>query len=182
MRADPDVLMLDEVPDPETAAQVPDVAITGHLVIAGVEVGGAAAAIRRLLDLGADPWTLSQTLLGVSAQHLALRICTECRVERPAAARSLQALGWDPAEAPPTSAGAGCERCRNRGLRGRIPFFELLEVTPAVAARIAENAPAEALVTAAGEALSPFAADARRKVAEGLVSVEEAARVVRRHM
>jgi type II secretory ATPase GspE/PulE/Tfp pilus assembly ATPase PilB-like protein len=179
MRCDPDVIMVEEVPDRVTAIQLPDVAITGHLVIAGVEVGGAVAAVRRLLDLGADSWTLSQTLLGVSAQRLARRVCPHCRVERAAPPRSLQALGWEPAEAPATFAGEGCEKCRERGFLGRVPFFEVLEVTPAVAAHIAENAPAEALVAAAGDSLSPFLADARRKVAEGLASVEEAARVVR---
>lgn len=182
MRCDPDVLMLDDVPDAETAAQVADVAITGHLVITGLEAGGAVDAIRRLLDLGADPWSLSQTLVGVVAQRLARRICTECREERPAPARSLQALGWAPGEAPPTSAGRGCERCRKSGYRGRVPLFEILEVTPALAARIAEDAPAEALIAAVGDALSPLAADARRKVAEGITSVDEAARVVRRRM
>lgn len=180
MRCDPDVVMLDEAPDRETAVQLADVAVTGHLVIAGVEAGRAVAAIRRLLDLGTDPWTLSQTLVGVSAQRLGRRICPDCRVERAAPARSLQALGWEPGAAPPTFAGEGCERCRKQGYRGRVGFFELLEVTPAVAARIAENAPADAITAAAGDALTSLAADARRKVADGLVPVDEALRVVRR--
>jgi type II secretory ATPase GspE/PulE/Tfp pilus assembly ATPase PilB-like protein len=176
---DPDVIMVGDVLDRETAFQLPDAAISGHLVLACLEASDAVTAIRSLLDLGADPWTLSQTLVGVSAQRLARRICPHCRVERPVPPRSLEALGWQPAEAPPTFSGEGCDRCRKRGLLGRVAFYTLLEVTSALAARIAENAPADDLAAAAGKTPSSFLQYARRAVADGLVTPEEAARVVR---
>src|SRR5262249_12284187 len=152
------------VPDGDTARILPDVAITGHLVMAGFRVGDAIGAVRRLLDLGAGPFTLAATLRGVCAQRLARRICPRCRSRRPAPSLSLPGPGTDPATAPALGAGAGCEQCRQMGFRGRVALFELLEPTPALTQRIAENAPAAALAEAAGAGLTPFVVDARRKV------------------
>jgi type II secretory ATPase GspE/PulE/Tfp pilus assembly ATPase PilB-like protein len=176
---DPDIVMVGDVPDSDTARILPDVAITGHLVLAGFRVGDAIGAVRRLLDLGADPFTLAATLRGVCAQRLARRICPHCRTERAASSLSLQGLGIDPATAPALAAGAGCEQCRQMGFRGRVALFELLEPTPALAERIAENAPAAALAEAAGEGLASFVVDARHKVLEGVTTAEEALRVIR---
>jgi type II secretory ATPase GspE/PulE/Tfp pilus assembly ATPase PilB-like protein len=176
---DPDVVMVGDVPDSDTGRLLPDLAITGHLVLAGFRVGDTIGAVRRLLDLGADPFTLAATLRGVCAQRLPRRICPHCRTERAASSMSLQGLGIDPATAPALSAGAGCEQCRRMGFRGRVPLFELLEPTPALAQRIAENAPAAALAEAAGAGLTPFVEDARRKVLEGVTTAEEALRVIR---
>jgi general secretion pathway protein E len=179
---DPDVVMVGEVPDADTARILPELAITGHGVIAGFEAGTAVAAVRRLLDMGADPYTLSETLVGVCAQRLPRRICLKCRAERPASAVTLQALGLDPASPPTLFWGAGCAACRKRGFIGRVGVFELLESTPALAQRIAENAPAAALAEAAASSLSPLVEDARRKVRDGTTTAEEACRVIRTGM
>jgi type II secretory ATPase GspE/PulE/Tfp pilus assembly ATPase PilB-like protein len=176
---DPDVVMVGDVPDGETARMLPDLAFTGHLVLAGFRVGDAIGGLRRLLDLGADPYSLGATLRGVCAQRLFRRICPHCRTERAASPLSLQALGIDPASAPPLFAGAGCEQCRQTGFKGRIGLFELLDASEALVQRIAEDAPAAALAEAAGGSLTPFLEDARRKVLEGLTTPEEALRVVR---
>jgi general secretion pathway protein E len=176
---DPDVIMVGDVPDAETARILPDLAITGHGVIAGFEAGSAVTAIRRLLDLGADPYTLAQTLVGVCAQRLPRRICPKCRTERPASAIPMQALGLDPNDAPKLYGGAGCVSCRRRGYTGRVGVFELLESTPALAQRIAEDAPVASLAEAAGSSLSPLLDDARRKVLDGTTTPDEAFRVIR---
>jgi general secretion pathway protein E len=188
---DPDVVMVGDVPDSDTARMLPDLAITGHLVLAGFRVGDAIGAVRRLLDLGADPYTLAATLRGVCAQRLCRRICPHCRTGVPAPATgprggssaasriNLQALGLDPAAATTLFVGAGCDSCRQMGFKGRAALFELLEPTPALTQRIAENAPAAALAEAAGAGLTPFLEDARRKVLEGVTSAEEALRVIR---
>jgi len=188
---DPDVVMVGDVPDSDTARMLPDLAITGHLVLAGFRVGDAIGAVRRLLDLGADPYTLAATLRGVCAQRLCRRICPHCRTGVPAPASgpsgassaasriNLQALGLDPAAATTLFVGAGCDLCRQMGFKGRAALFELLEPTPALTQRIAENAPAAALAEAAGAGLTPFLEDARRKVLEGVTTAEEALRVIR---
>jgi type II secretory ATPase GspE/PulE/Tfp pilus assembly ATPase PilB-like protein len=176
---DPDLVMVGDVPDTDTARMLPDLAITGHLVLAGFRTGDAIGAVRRLLDLGADPYTLATTLRGVCAQRLCRRICPHCRTGRAASPINLQGLGIDPATAPALFAGTGCEQCRGMGFKGRTALFELLEPTPALAQRIAENAPAAALAEAAGTGLSPFVEDARRKVLEGVTTAEEALRVIR---
>jgi general secretion pathway protein E len=188
---DPDVVMVGDVPDSDTARMLPDLAITGHLVLAGFRVGDAIGAVRRLLDLGADPYTLAATLRGVCAQRLCRRICPHCRTGVPAPASgpregssaaspiNLQALGLDPAAATTLFVGAGCDPCRQMGFKGRAALFELLEPTPALTQRIAENALAAALAEAAGAGLTPFIEDARRKVLEGVTTAEEALRVIR---
>jgi type IV pilus assembly protein PilB len=176
---DPDIVMVADVPDSDTARILPDLAITGHMIIAGFRAGDAIGAVRRLLDLGADPYTLAATLRGVCAQRLCRRICPHCRAEQEPSPINLQALGIDPTSAPTLFAGAGCEQCRKTGFRGRVLLSELLEPNASLAERIAENAPTAALTEAAGAGLSPFLEDARRKVLEGVTTAAEALRVIR---
>lgn len=168
LRADPDVIMVGEMRDQETAGIGVEASLTGHLVLSTLHTNSAAETVVRLLDMGIDPFSFSDSLLGVLAQRLARRLCMKCRVKRPAAAGELEALAdeycydteLDPAEVLQgwkTRLGApavvyearGCDACRRTGYRGRIGLFELLVVTPAMRQMILHRAAALDLRSAA---------------------------------
>ncbi len=180
VRQDPDVLMVGEIRDHDTAEISIESALTGHLVFSTLHTNDAAGAITRLQDMGVEGYLISSSLLAVQAQRLVRRVCTDCAEERElnpddAAVLRIDASGW-----PPIRRGAGCERCGNTGYRGRIGLYELMLMSDEIRHRVASGADAnEIREQAVSEGLRSLRQDALDKLREGLTTPEEVVRVTR---
>ena len=147
MRQDPDVIMVGEIRDNETAALAVQAALTGHLLISTLHTNDAVGAVARLHDLGLDPFKIGGALLGSIAQRLLRAICPECKEPAEPNPKLVQALaGNRPAPANATFFhGRGCKKCLGTGYSGRIAIFEIMLVSPVLAAAIEGNAPSSKL-------------------------------------
>jgi general secretion pathway protein E len=186
LRQDPDVVMLGEMRDPETAEVAVQAAMTGHLVLSTLHTNDAVSAVPRLVDLGVPPYLLAATLEGVLAQRLVRVICDACRGPYQPSADHLAALqvlaGASTADDAKTfTRGAGCAVCRNTGFRGRAGLFELLVLTDPIKDAIAHGATRADLATLATDnGMRPLAADGWAKVTAGITTAEEVLRVGQR--
>jgi general secretion pathway protein E len=182
LRQDPDVIMVGEIRDHETATMAIQSSLTGHEVFSTLHTNDAPSAITRLLDLGIEPYLLSSSIVGVLAQRLVRRVCASCAKSRAPNPGELGSLGLEGA-APWASAtglrrGAGCPVCRGTGYRGRLGLFELLVVEDAVRERIQSRAnAAEIKATAERSGMQNLRADGIAKALAGLTTPEEVARV-----
>jgi len=179
LRQDPDVVMIGEMRDQETAEISVQAAMTGHLVFSTLHTNDAIGAIPRLLDLGVPDYLVAATLDGVLAQRLVRRVCGECREQYEPGREALSLLAGRPVDGATMWRGAGCAACRGTGYRGRLGVFEQLvlsdDLRDAVSSR-ASRAQLRALAAAAG--WLPLRVDGWQKVQAGLTTVEEVARVV----
>lgn len=171
LRHDPDVLMLGEVRDLETADAAVKAAMTGHMVFSTLHTNSACDAVGRLLDIGCEAYRIAATLEAVVAQRLVRRLCPRCRTTRPATSQEARFL-W--CESPQVGAPGGCAACVGTGYRGRIGLFERLWIDPVLAGLIASGATGAQLAEGAGHRLRTLRGDARRKVLDLVVTVEEA--------
>jgi len=180
LRQDPDVILVGEIRDLETAEIAVQAALTGHLVLATLHANDAAGAVTRLLDLGLDRGIVADALRGALAQRLARRACTECA----APVGEGEAAADDPAlvrryHAASTVRASGCHRCLGSGYRGRIAVLELAPVTDGVRGLIARGAPTGELFRAAVAAgMRPMRETALDRVREGITTLEEIDRVL----
>jgi len=128
LRQDPDIIMIGEIRDAETAEIAIHSALTGHLVFSTLHTNDSAGAVTRLLEMGMENYLVSSSLLGIMAQRLVRVICTNCKEEYPATEEALREMGRDPAGAGSVmlARGKGCEQCANTGYRGRSGIYELL--------------------------------------------------------
>jgi len=155
LRQDPDVIMIGEIRDLETAEIAIQASLTGHLVLATLHTNDAVSAVTRLTDMGIEPFLLSSSLLGVLAQRLVRKTCTACH-------------------------GAGCSACGQTGFAGRTGVFELMHASEALRAQIHARAPEAALrTTALAEGMVPMREDGQRLVEAGITSAQELLRVTR---
>ncbi|HWH04763.1 MAG TPA: GspE/PulE family protein [Gemmatimonadales bacterium] len=178
LRQDPDVLMVGEMRDAETAQIAVQAAMTGHLVFSTLHTNDALGAIPRLKDLKVESYMSASTLEGVLAQRLVRRICSECQERYRPDPASVALLAQKPVGQERLLRGKGCPACRGTGYRGRLGIFELLVMTEDLKQAIARMAPAEQvrdLAMAAG--LVTLKADGWAKVQAGLTTVEEVLRV-----
>jgi len=182
LRQDPDVVMVGEMRDGETAEVAVQAAMTGHLVFSTLHTNDAAGAIPRLTDLGVAEYLIASTLEGVLAQRLVRRVCDACRAPNPPTDEQRRAMGRALEGATARARfvrGAGCPACHGTGYRGRVGVFEFLAVTDPVRDAIARRATrAELRAIAAGEGMRTLRQDAAEKAARGLTTVEEVLRVV----
>ncbi|WP_179505176.1 MULTISPECIES: type II/IV secretion system protein [unclassified Sphingomonas] len=176
LRQDPDVIMVGEIRDGETARIAVQAALTGHMILSTLHTNTAAGAVTRLADMGVEPFLLASVLAGVLSQRLVRRLCSACAVPYPADAALCARLGL-PAGTTlkrPT----GCERCRGSGYAGRVALFEYLPVTPALERLILQSADTTAMEACAdAQGRRSLLADGGRKAALGLTSAEEVLRV-----
>jgi general secretion pathway protein E len=182
LRQDPDIIMVGEIRDRETAQMAVQAALTGHLVFSTVHTRDASGAITRLVELGVEPFLLSSVLRGVLAQRLIRRVCERCAVDGHLAPDQVVALGLkvpvERRERLRVRFGEGCPECRYTGLYGRTGAFEMLDVGRRVRALVNEGKPASELTHAARiEGMQTLRETAIRKLAEGITTFEEVHRV-----
>ena len=186
LRSDPDVIMIGEISDLESLEVAQQSALTGHLVMTVLHAGEAAAALQRMVEMGAAPFLVADATKLVQSQRLVRKLCKACsRPCRPAPDLLARAhdlaraggLNWDELPANYREA-AGCPECRMTGYRGRTVIAETLEVTPAIRAAICRHASVEELrALAVKEGMTTFVADGIRRAAQGQTTLEEVLRV-----
>lgn len=173
LRHDPDVVMIGEIRDLETARAATQAAMTGHLVFSTLHTNDAASAAIRLIEMGVEPFLVSSTVIGAMAQRLVRRVCSQCKeLYLPDLSTLPRDLKLNPGEQ--LARGTGCPRCRNTGFRGRTGLYELMVMTEAIAERILERAPSPKLVAAARQSgLRLLREDGWIKVRQGHTTPEE---------
>ncbi len=177
LRQDPDVMMVGEIRDLETAQVAVQAALTGHTILSTLHTNGAAAAVTRLMDMGVEPFLITSTLNAVLAQRLVRRLCPHCREAFAPATGALEALGVSPAGFTRLWRPVGCEACGGAGFKGRVALLELLVTDADIERLILARAEARDIQAAAG--LRTMLEDGLVKAREGLTTLEEVLRVTR---
>jgi len=175
LRQDPDVILIGEIRDLETAKIATEAALTGHLVLATLHTNTAAQAIVRLLEIGVEPFMVAPSIIGVLAQRLVARICEHCKEAYMPSPETLHRYFLDdsPAEVP-FYRGRGCPKCRGTGYKGRIAFHELVLITEEIRSMISDGRSAQEITkTAAKVGYRPLRYDGLKKVLLGLTTITE---------
>ncbi len=181
LRQDPDVILLGEIRDHETAKIAMQAAQTGHLVLSTLHTDNAPSSVTRLLDMGLEPYVIASSLIGVVAQRLVRRLCTDCRRQYTPEAEVLRALNISDADAAHFVfyRAVGCETCNQTGYRGRIAIYEVMRVTEKIRRLVAQNAGEEIIREAAVSAgMTTLGEDGLTKVKAGITTADELLRVV----
>jgi general secretion pathway protein E len=179
LRQDPDVVMVGEIRDRETAEIAVQASLTGHLVLSTLHTNSAVGAVTRLVDMGVEPFLLCTSLLGVLAQRLVRVLCVECKVATPADASACARLELDPLAPPLLYHAPGCAACQHSGYRGRQGIYELVLFDEELRQLVHQGA-GEAELSRHARAHGPsLFADGRDKVLQGSTSLEELLRVTR---
>ncbi len=180
LRQDPDVILVGEIRDADTARMAFQAAMTGHQVYATLHTSSAIGAIPRLLDIGILPDILAGNMIGIVAQRLVRRLCPACRAAHPARDYELRLLGLaGTPERPVLHHPGGCPQCAFQGYRGRLAIMEVLRLDPDLDELVARRAtPREIRQAAERKGFRPLADDGTRRVLEGATSLEELCRVV----
>jgi len=179
LRQDPDIIMVGEIRDHETAVMAIQSALTGHLVFSTLHTNDAASAVTRLLDLGIEPYLVSSSVIAVVAQRLVRRICQKCKTPFMTSDEFLHRHDVRPESLSTRRLyrGEGCEDCRNTGFAGRVGIFEVLQVSDAIRGQIQSRAnAAEIRATAVKEGMTLLREDGFQRVAEGMTAIEEVLR------
>ncbi|WP_312723079.1 type II secretion system ATPase GspE [Stutzerimonas kunmingensis] len=179
LRQDPDVVMVGEIRDQETADMAVQASLTGHLVLSTLHTNSAIGAVTRLVDMGVEPFLISSSLLGVLAQRLVRVLCNDCKRAYIADAAECELLGVSPAEAPTLYHAEGCEQCRGLGYRGRTGIYELLLFDDTLRTMVHTRASEQDMLRHARELGPGIREDGLRKVREGVTTIEEVLRVTR---
>ena len=179
LRQDPDVVMVGEIRDLETAQISIQASLTGHLVLSTLHTNTAAGAITRLRDMGVEPYLLSSTLLAVLAQRLVRKLCPHCREPRPASEQECRELGVDPAQPPVIYHAVGCPKCSQLGYHGRTGIHEIIEVDEAMRPLIHDGMSELELERLARTRGPSIRQDGMQKVLQGITTMEEVLRVTR---
>ena len=178
LRQDPDIIMVGEIRDEETANMAIQSALTGHMVFSTLHTNDSPSAVSRLLDLGVEPYLVSSSVVGVMAQRLVRRICEKCKTPRPDLRNKLLELGDLPANESTPWVGEGCKECRNTGYRGRVGIFELMEINDPVRDLIQNRSSASAIRSVACQhGMRLLRQDGLNKVLSGQTTIEEVVRV-----
>ncbi|MDD5459764.1 MAG: type II secretion system ATPase GspE, partial [Phycisphaerae bacterium] len=181
LRQDPDVIMVGEVRDEETAAMAIQSSLTGHLVFSTLHTNDAAGAISRLLDFGVEPYLVSSSLVGILAQRLVRRICQNCRQPYTPTAHELRELGLGESGHRAQHeffVGSGCDKCFQTGYRGRTGIYELMLISEQIKDMVYRKATAgEVKKTALDSGMRTLRMDGARKAIEGITTIAEVMRV-----
>ncbi|MCA8948790.1 MAG: Flp pilus assembly complex ATPase component TadA, partial [Planctomycetes bacterium] len=181
LRQDPDIVMVGEIRDAETASIAVQAALTGHLVLSTLHTNDALSTIHRLCDMGIAPYLLGPALRCVVGQRLVPMICPECAKPSTPSEDILTEFGLNAGEVGDGfRKGDGCQACRNRGKRGRVAIHEVLYVTPELASAISRKAPEDELQQLAQQAgYVRMLQDGLRKAQQGLCTLEDVLAVAR---
>lgn len=178
LRQDPDIIMIGEIRDEETASIAVQASITGHLVVSTLHTNSAASTITRLADMGLPEYLIADSTVGIIAQRLVRRLCPRCKRKVLANEEQLELLGFGKDEQVEIYEPAGCSSCDNNGFKGRIGVYEIMEVTPKVRKVIAAGEDAEHIKQAAlEEGMYTLRMSATNYVLEGITSVSEMIKV-----
>ncbi len=178
LRHDPDVIMVGEIRDLETAEIAVHSALTGHLVFSTLHTNDAAGAVTRLLEMGIEPYLVTSSVELMIAQRLVRTICTECKEEYNASVGELAKLQKNGLESRTLFRGRGCDRCKQTGYKGRTAIYEVLPVTDAIRTLVLDRAPATAIAeTACSHGMRTLREDGWLKVAQGVTTIDEVVRV-----
>ena len=180
LRQDPDIIMLGEIRDLETAEVAIQAALTGHLVLSTLHTNDAPGAISRLQELGVAPYLIKATLLGVMAQRLVRTLCPECKTEHPPAPDEWQdfAPAWAGAAPDTICRAVGCAQCRETGYTGRVGVYEVMVISEKLRGLIGRETDLNAIRRQAGaQGMLSLRLAAALKVADGVTSLQEALRV-----
>jgi type IV pilus assembly protein PilB len=179
LRQDPNIILVGEIRDFETAEIAVKAALTGHLVLSTLHTNDAPSTINRLMNMGIEPFLVASSLNLVCAQRLVRRVCTNCKVDDDIAPAALEQVGFDAKQAKSVKPkkGTGCEKCNKTGYKGRVGLYEVMEITDelrelilvgASALELRRKAIEEGMITLRGSGL--------RKVTEGVTTIEEVLR------
>lgn len=187
LRSDPDVILIGEIRDRETLTLAQQIALTGHLALTTLHTDEAASALKRMTDLGSNPFLVGDATKLIIAQRLIRKLCPHCSIPATPAAADLDRAGklaqqgglkW-PAPARQFKKPVGCDKCNDSGYQGRTVMAEMLEVTPEIAKALREDAPAETLRSIAVlQGMTTMAADGIRRAANGETSLSEVFRTL----
>ena len=178
MRQDPDVILVGEVRDAETAEMAFRAAMTGHQVYTTLHTNSAVGAIPRLLDIGIVPDIMAGNIIGIIAQRLVRKLCRTCRQSYDPDVKERRLLGLSPTEPVALFRSVGCEQCDYQGYRGRVGIMEILKMDASIDELVARRATAREILTAArAKGFKPLAEDGIRLVRAGVTSVDELMRV-----
>jgi len=181
LRQDPDVIMVGEIRDVETAEIAIHAALTGHLVFSTLHTNDSFGAVTRLVDMGIEPFLVSSSVIGVMAQRLVRRVCVGCRQKVMPTHDQLLEIGLNPERAEAEGiyqAGPGCGQCKQTGYRGRVGIHELLIIDDEVRALVMKSSDASTIrAYATARGMATLRADGAQKVLDGLTTIEEVMRV-----
>ncbi|MGM0680379.1 MAG: GspE/PulE family protein, partial [Pseudomonadota bacterium] len=181
LRQDPDIIMVGEIRDRETAEMAIQAALTGHLVLSTLHTNDSASAVTRLREIGVPSYLINATLLGVLAQRLVRTLCPHCKAPTEVDPDLWQALTrpWKMSGEPSFYGPVGCDECRNTGYMGRIGIYEMLRMSPAIRHQLGpESDAAEIRRTAINEGMIKLRIAGAQKIAQGLTTMEEVLNVV----
>jgi type IV pilus assembly protein PilB len=179
VRADPDVIMVGEIRDRETAQIAVESALTGHLVLSTLHTNDAPSAITRLIEMGIEPFLVASALECVVAQRLARMLCPSCKRRTIIPATVLQESGYKARVELEAYEPVGCRRCAGSGYRGRVGLYEVMKMSPEIQTMALERQPAEAIrVVAVQQGMTRLRDDGLQKVRQGRTSIAEIARVI----
>jgi len=181
LRQDPDIIMVGEIRDLETAQIAVKAALTGHLVLSTLHTNDAPSTVDRLINMGVEPFLLTSSINLIVAQRLVRKICTHCKTPAEASPEALINVGVDPGEVAagfPTFQGKGCDNCNQTGYRGRIAIYEVMVMHEALKDSVLRGISSGDLKREAVKlGMSTLRASALKKVQEGLTTIEETVRV-----
>ena len=180
LRQDPDIIMVGEIRDGETAEMATQAALTGHLVLSTLHTNDAPSSITRLLDLDVPFYLINSTVIGIMAQRLVRTLCPHCKEATDIDQATWDALvsPWKIAKPNQIQKAVGCLECRMTGYRGRSGIYEMLTISPAIKKLIAQNADLAAIrATAHREGMVPLMINGAEKVAAGITTIEELLKV-----
>ena len=181
MRQDPDIIMVGEIRDLETAEMAVQASLTGHLVLSTLHTNDAPSALTRLLDLGVPHYLIQSTLTGVVAQRLVRTLCPHCKIEVPLDVQAWAALThrWHLGPPEKTYGPKGCLECRKTGFLGRTGIYEMMRITPQIRALILSDMNLSKVIEAAyADGMRPLRASAAAQVARGITTIPEVVNVL----
>jgi type IV pilus assembly protein PilB len=178
LRADPDVIMVGEIRDGETAKIAIESALTGHLVLSTLHTNDAPSAITRLTEMNIEPFLSASAIVCVVAQRLVRQLCTYCKSRTMLSVSSLEKAGFNVAFDLEAYEPVGCGRCGGTGYKGRTGLYEVMSVTDEIRDLTVERASSEEIrKVAVAQGMRPLRADGFEKVKNGITSIAEVARV-----
>jgi len=182
VRQDPDIILVGEIRDHETAEMAVQASLTGHLVFATLHTNDSAGAITRLVNMGIEPFLVTSSTIAIMAQRLIRRICVECKEAYAPERESVIELGVPPDQAANKTVfrGRGCKQCQDRGYLGRTGIFELLAMTPRIQDLALHGTDSNAIKREARkEGMRTLREDGALKVFRGISTIDEVLRVTR---